>query len=185
MEKIVLGFDCISMARISRASPAQIKGIKKPKIQKLKPFLPGLGPKMFCRPVRKRATGTGLEVFLFCLRLDDDITFSPIIDYGYTTIKFPKGKDKNKKRHCISSTAILLPDKSDSALDLVGTQASGTGIHVARRTVHNGLNTLYVGLPSSIGTSVGVGNLNTKGNTLATIITLSHFVAPPIGQNSS
>ena len=67
-----------------------------------------------------------------------------------------------------------MPDKSDSALDLVGTQASGTGIHVARRTVHNGLDTLYVGLPSSIGTSVGVGDLNTEGNTLAAIITLSH-----------
>ena len=69
-----------------------------------------------------------------------------------------------------------MPDKSDSALDLVGTQASGTGIHVARRTVHNGLDSLNIGLPCPVGTSVGVGNLNTKGNALTAVITLRHFL---------
>ena len=63
---------------------------------------------------------------------------------------------------------------SDSPLDLVGTEASGTGVHMARSTVDNGLDPLYIGLPSPVGTSVGVGNLNTKGNALATIITLRH-----------
>jgi len=63
---------------------------------------------------------------------------------------------------------------SDSPLDLVGTEASGTGVHMARSTVDNGLDPLYIGLPSPVGTSVGVGDLNTKGNALATIITLRH-----------
>jgi len=45
---------------------------------------------------------------------------------------------------------------------------------MARSTVHNGLDPLYVGLPGSVGTSVGVGNLDTKANALATIITLRH-----------
>ena len=63
---------------------------------------------------------------------------------------------------------------SDSPLNLVRTEASGTSVHMARSTVHNGLDPLYVGLPGSVGTSVGVGNLNTKGNALATIITLRH-----------
>ena len=45
---------------------------------------------------------------------------------------------------------------------------------MARSTVDNGLDPLYIGLPGPIGTSVGVGNLNTKGNALATIITLRH-----------
>ena len=45
---------------------------------------------------------------------------------------------------------------------------------MARSTVHNGLDPLHIGLPGSVGTSVGVGNLNTKGNALATIITLRH-----------
>ena len=70
--------------------------------------------------------------------------------------------------------------KSDYPLNLVGTEASGTSVHMARSTVDNGLDPLYIGLPGPIGTSVGVGNLNTKSNTLATIITLRHSTAPPI-----
>ena len=62
----------------------------------------------------------------------------------------------------------------DGPLNLVGTEASGTSVHMARSTVDNGLNPLYIGFPGPIGTSVGVGNLNTKGNALATIITLRH-----------
>ena len=64
--------------------------------------------------------------------------------------------------------------KLNSALDLVGTEASGTSVHMARSTVDNGLDPLYIGLPGSIGTSVGVGDLNTEGYALATIITLRH-----------
>ena len=55
---------------------------------------------------------------------------------------------------------------------------------MARSTVDNRLDTLDIGLDSTVGTSVGVGDLDTKGNALTTIITLRHFVAPPIGQNS-
>ena len=68
----------------------------------------------------------------------------------------------------------------DGPLNLVGTEASGTSVHMARSTVDNGLDPLHIGLPGPIGTSVGVGNLNTKGNALATIITLRHSAAPPI-----
>ena len=70
--------------------------------------------------------------------------------------------------------------KLDSPFNLVGTEASGTSVHMARSTVHNSLDPLNIGLPSTVGTSVGVGNLNTKGNALATIITLRHSTAPPI-----
>ena len=73
---------------------------------------------------------------------------------------------------------------SHCPLNLVGTEASGTSVHMARSTVDNRLDTLDIGLDSTVGTSVGVGNLDTKGNALTTIITLRHFVAPPIGQNS-
>ena len=68
----------------------------------------------------------------------------------------------------------------DGPLNLIGTEASGTSVHMARSTVHDGLNPLYIGLPGTVGTSVGVGNLNTKGNALITKITLRHFAAPPI-----
>ena len=62
----------------------------------------------------------------------------------------------------------------DGPLNLVGTEASGTSVHMARSTVNNSLNALDVGLPGSVGTSVRVGNLNTEGHALATKITLSH-----------
>ena len=45
---------------------------------------------------------------------------------------------------------------------------------MARSTVDDSLDTLDVGLPSTVGTTVGVGNLNTEGTALAAIITLSH-----------
>ena len=70
--------------------------------------------------------------------------------------------------------------KSDGPLNLVGTEASGTSVHMARSPVDNRLDPLHIGLPGTIGTSVGVGNLNTESNALATIITLRHSTAPPI-----
>ena len=69
---------------------------------------------------------------------------------------------------------ILALWESDGPLDLVGTETSGTGVHMARSSVDNGLDALHIGLPSTVGTSVGVGNLNAEGNALATIITLCH-----------
>ena len=68
----------------------------------------------------------------------------------------------------------------DRTLNLVGTEASGTSVHMARSPVDNRLDTLNIGLPSTIGTSVGVGHLNTESHALATIITLRHSTAPPI-----
>ena len=69
--------------------------------------------------------------------------------------------------------------RSDGTLNLIGTEASGTSVHMARSSVNDSLNALDVGLPCTVGTSVGVGNLNTEGHALATIITLRHFIAPP------
>ena len=63
---------------------------------------------------------------------------------------------------------------SDGPLNLVGTEASGTSIHMARSTVDNRLNALNIGLPCTVGASVGVGNLNAEGHALTTKITLSH-----------
>ena len=73
-----------------------------------------------------------------------------------------------------------MPGKSDGALNLVGAEASGTCVNMAGSSIHDSLNALNVGLPGTIGTSVGVRDLNTKGNALATIITLRHSTAPPI-----
>ena len=51
---------------------------------------------------------------------------------------------------------------------------------MAGSSVDHSLNALDVGLPCTIGTSVGVRDLNAEGHALTTKITLSHFIAPPI-----
>ena len=73
-----------------------------------------------------------------------------------------------------------MPGKSDGALNLVGAEASGTSVHMAGSSVNDSLNALDVGLPCTIGTSVGVRDLDTEGYALTTKITLSHSIAPPI-----
>ena len=71
------------------------------------------------------------------------------------------------------------PGCSDGALDLIGAEASGTRVNMAGSSVNHGLHTLDVGLPCTIGPSVGVGNLNTEGHAFSTKITLSHSLHLP------
>ena len=63
---------------------------------------------------------------------------------------------------------------SDRTGDVAGAQTPSTDVYMARRTVDNSLHTLHIGLPSLVGTPVGMGNFNTKGHALAAKITLSH-----------
>ena len=65
---------------------------------------------------------------------------------------------------------------SDGAFDLIGTKASGTDVHMARSTVNNSLDALDVGLNRSVGTSMGVRNLDTEGHALAADIALCHLL---------
>ena len=51
---------------------------------------------------------------------------------------------------------------------------------MAGSSVDDSLNALDVGLPGTIGTSVGVRDLDTEGYALTTKITFRHFLAPPI-----
>ena len=74
-----------------------------------------------------------------------------------------------------------MPGKSDGALDLIGAEASGTSVHMAGSSVNDSLNALDVGLPCTIGTSVGVGDLDTEGYALATKITFRHLLHLPSG----
>lgn len=63
--------------------------------------------------------------------------------------------------------------------DLAGTEAAGAHIDVLGGAVHHSLNALDVGLPFTIGPSVGVRDLDTKGHTFATKIALSHSLHLP------
>ena len=66
--------------------------------------------------------------------------------------------------------------RSNGALDLVGTEASGTNMHMARSTVNNSLNALDVGLHRTIGTSMGVRDIVTESHALAADIALCHLL---------
>ena len=74
-----------------------------------------------------------------------------------------------------------MKQRSDRSLNLVGAEASGTSVHMAGSSVHDSLNALDVGLPCTIGTSVGVGDLDTEGYALATKITFRHLLHLPSG----
>ena len=67
----------------------------------------------------------------------------------------------------------------DGALNLVGAEASGTCVNMAGSSVDHSLNALNVGLPGTVGTSVGVRDLNAEGHALTTKITLSHSLHLP------
>ena len=64
--------------------------------------------------------------------------------------------------------------KSDRSGYFTGTQAPGTNIYMAGRAIDDRLNTLDIGLPGTIGTTMRVGNLDTKGNALIAELALSH-----------
>ena len=74
-----------------------------------------------------------------------------------------------------NDTQIYLP-WLDSTFNLIGTEASCTDVYMAGRTVDDCFHALHVGLPSSVGTSMGVGNLNAKRNALAANIALCQLL---------
>ena len=86
---------------------------------------------------------------------------------------------KNKK-HSRSGTqsqkaVFLFVHRLYSSGYLTGTQATGAGVDPARSTVHDCLNTLYIGLPSTVGSPVGSGEtLIPEGYAFAANIAFCH-----------
>jgi len=62
----------------------------------------------------------------------------------------------------------------DCALNLVRAEASCADVNMARSTVNDRLDTLDVGLPCTVGSSVRMGDLNAERNALAADIALCH-----------
>ena len=85
----------------------------------------------------------------------------------------PWGISAHEKRAGLSACSFGLLS-SDRALNLVGTQASCTDIHMARSTVNDCLDTFDVGLPCTVSTSVRVGDLDTECHALAADIAFCH-----------
>ena len=79
-----------------------------------------------------------------------------------------------KMQKSLSKRTGIMFDHLDSAGNFTGTQAPGTNIHMARRTIDQSLHALDIGLPGTIGTSVGMGNLDTEGYALVAEFALSH-----------
>ncbi len=62
-----------------------------------------------------------------------------------------------------------------SALDLSGTKATGANVNGTVSTVNYCLYLTDVGLPGSVGLTVRVGNVVSKGNALTANATFSHI----------
>ena len=66
--------------------------------------------------------------------------------------------------------------QSHSAGNLAAAQTTGACVGMLGGTVHDNLNALDVGLPSTVGASVRVAHLDAERNTLIAKITLCHFL---------
>jgi len=85
-------------------------------------------------------------------------------------IHIEKTKDKRK------GLSFPYHIQLNSTFNLIGTEASCTDVDMAGRTVNDCLHALYVGLPCTVGTSVGMGDLNAKRHTLAANIALCQLL---------
>ncbi len=88
-------------------------------------------------------------------------------------------QNQARKKLCRNGRAFCVCSASDRASDLAGTEAPCTNVDMARSTIDNSLDPANIRLPSSVGTAVGVGHLDTKAYALAANIALCHFPAPP------
>ena len=83
-------------------------------------------------------------------------------------------KKGQKKIHGEKPWIYANPARSDCTGHIAGAETPCTDVYMARSTVDNRLDALHIGLPRTIGASVGVGDLNTKGHTLVAKLALCH-----------
>lgn len=63
---------------------------------------------------------------------------------------------------------------SDSTSDFAGAQATSASVYMAGFPVNNSFYATDISFPGSVGTSVGMGNFDTKANTFSAEITFCH-----------
>ena len=88
-------------------------------------------------------------------------------------------KKKIKKNKTEPAWALHAAMQLNGASNLTGTQAAGAGVNTFWSAVYDSSYTLHIWFPSSVRTSVGVGNLNAERHVLATNFTFCHLSAPP------
>jgi len=90
-----------------------------------------------------------------------------------TFIKVNIKQEKTKSRH-LKGNGLLVLCKLDSAGYFTRTQATGAGVDVAWRAINNCLHTSYIWFPSSVKSSMSMGNLDTESNTFSANIAFIH-----------
>ena len=93
--------------------------------------------------------------------------------YTYPQLRqFAAKRTKKARRYgeLVSGNIRLL----HSAGDLTAAQAASACINMLRTSVHDRLDALHIGLPSTVGTPVGMRHLNAKGNALVAKLTFCH-----------
>ena len=66
-----------------------------------------------------------------------------------------------------------------NSFNLAASQAVSANVNAGVSAVYNSSDLLYVGLPSMVGSSVGVGYSLTESNALSANFTLCHLQTPP------
>lgn len=65
------------------------------------------------------------------------------------------------------------------AFDLTGTQTTGAGIDMFRCAIYHCFNSLYIRLKGTVGTAVGMGDLDPERYAFSADIAFCHYSAPP------
>lgn len=86
-------------------------------------------------------------------------------------------KEKEQSKRIALNSNLKELTFLDCACNLSGTQATSASVNTTRRTINDSFYSLNVGLPSTVGTSVRVGNFNTESNFFAADITFSHALS--------
>ena len=90
--------------------------------------------------------------------------------YSVTSCRGKRKKPKDELSAYILRSLRL----SDRSGDLTGTQAACAGVNSAGGAVDDRLDSLYVGLPGSVGSSVGVGYFDTELHVFSAKIAFCH-----------
>ncbi len=83
-------------------------------------------------------------------------------------------KQKEKEPPRMFPARRLYPINSDCSCNLVGTETTRTNINGFRSTVYHGFDSSDIGLPCSVGFSVGVGHIVTEHNTFSANTAFCH-----------
>ena len=81
---------------------------------------------------------------------------------------------KTEKSPSCSTGLIRVMLKLHSAGDLAAAQAASASVNVRGGTVYDGLDALHIGLPCTVGASVGVADFDAECHILITKLTLCH-----------